>query len=290
MLLAVIALAVALPVALHRHELSADTSSSSSTAGQRQSASTASAAAPSGSSVPVAAPLTSAQEFSHIKARRRVAFAQGIDAWRVAAVPSWLATQKPDGSWPDIDYTSGCAAQRANWPAQEHLTRTLALAAMASGLGMNATALTTTRAVGSAASSALDWWFAADFGGNLDCLAQGGNPCVSSLREPDWPSQLTSLPLSGLALARAAREGFGTATGSPTRYAGRGSSHPSASCSTTTSHRRSRSHATGSSGARTTSRRRLCRPTARRRAPISSTCVCPSRPPHCFLTEATSAI
>lgn len=50
---------------------------------------------------------------------------------------------------------------------------------MASGLGSNATAPTTASEVGAAASSALNWWFAADFGDNIDCLAQGGNPCVS---------------------------------------------------------------------------------------------------------------
>jgi hypothetical protein len=174
--LVVVALAAALPVALHRHEPAVHTGDSA--AGQRQSASTASAATPSVSAAPSATPLSSADEFALIKTRRRAAFAQGVDAWRSATVPFWLASQKSDGSWPDVDYTTGCGAQRANWPAQEHLARTLALAAMASGLGTTATPSTTTSAVGSAASSALDWWFAADFGSNIDCLAQGGKPCV----------------------------------------------------------------------------------------------------------------
>jgi hypothetical protein len=36
-----------------------------------------------------------------------------------------LQTLGPDGSWPaaEIDYTSGCPAQRANWPASTHWTR-----------------------------------------------------------------------------------------------------------------------------------------------------------------------
>src|SRR6266478_1436820 len=36
-----------------------------------------------------------------------------------------LQTLGSDGSWPapEIDYTSGCAAQRANWPAGAHWTR-----------------------------------------------------------------------------------------------------------------------------------------------------------------------
>jgi len=31
----------------------------------------------------------------------------------------------PDGQWPssEIDYTTGCAARRANWPAEEHWQR-----------------------------------------------------------------------------------------------------------------------------------------------------------------------
>lgn len=42
-------------------------------------------------------------------------------------ITSWyprLQTLGPDGSWPtQIDYTSGCPAQRANWPASTHWAR-----------------------------------------------------------------------------------------------------------------------------------------------------------------------
>lgn len=31
-----------------------------------------------------------------------------------------LETVSADGTWPDVDYTSGCPARRANWPAQVH--------------------------------------------------------------------------------------------------------------------------------------------------------------------------
>ena len=36
-----------------------------------------------------------------------------------------LATLGSNGKWPDseIDYTTGCAAQRANWPAENHWVR-----------------------------------------------------------------------------------------------------------------------------------------------------------------------
>lgn len=33
---------------------------------------------------------------------------------------SSLDTASADGTWPDVDYTAGCPARRANWPAQVH--------------------------------------------------------------------------------------------------------------------------------------------------------------------------
>jgi hypothetical protein len=42
-----------------------------------------------------------------------------------------LSTLGPDGKWPDneVDYTTGCAARRANWPAQAHWQRICELTA-----------------------------------------------------------------------------------------------------------------------------------------------------------------
>jgi hypothetical protein len=36
-----------------------------------------------------------------------------------------LSSLGSDGKWPDseVDYTTGCAARRANWPAQDHWLR-----------------------------------------------------------------------------------------------------------------------------------------------------------------------
>ena len=28
-----------------------------------------------------------------------------------------------NGTWGDVDYTAGCSARRANWPAQQHFVR-----------------------------------------------------------------------------------------------------------------------------------------------------------------------
>lgn len=39
-------------------------------------------------------------------------------------IPTWLNTFSNDnGTWTDVDYTSGCTARRANWPAQQHFIR-----------------------------------------------------------------------------------------------------------------------------------------------------------------------
>jgi hypothetical protein len=42
----------------------------------------------------------------------------------IIQIPTWLNTFYNDnGTWADIDYTSGCTARRANWPAQQHFVR-----------------------------------------------------------------------------------------------------------------------------------------------------------------------
>lgn len=103
------------------------------------------------------------------------------------------STLGPDGSWPDIDYTTGCAAQRANWPAEGHWDRICKFnqwhilsatycdliivpmsAAWHGGLSDDQTfvgdpALRTT------ISSAMGYWFGRDFT-NIACLSFGGTP------------------------------------------------------------------------------------------------------------------
>lgn len=54
-----------------------------------------------------------------------------------------------DGTWRDIDYRSGCAIGRVEWPAVQHLDRTLA---MARSCG-----------VANATLAALDFWFKRDY-------------------------------------------------------------------------------------------------------------------------------
>ncbi|KAG5637192.1 hypothetical protein H0H81_005449 [Sphagnurus paluster] len=42
-----------------------------------------------------------------------------------SSISAWLSTLGANGQWPasEVDYTTGCAARRSNWPAQEHWQR-----------------------------------------------------------------------------------------------------------------------------------------------------------------------
>ena len=105
-----------------------------------------------------------------------------------------LSTLGPDGKWPDneVDYTTGCAARRANWPAQTHWQRIrefvafcwahysscLNIVVMAGAWygGMNgADGYVNNLALRTAISSAMDYWFGRDFT-NPACLDSGGTP------------------------------------------------------------------------------------------------------------------
>jgi len=68
-----------------------------------------------------------------------------------------LNSQRPDGSWPDIDYPS---AARSSWPAFDHLTRLLALTVYARS--PQTPGEQSTRAL-AAAHAALDFWGKNDF-------------------------------------------------------------------------------------------------------------------------------
>lgn len=175
----IIVLAVAVPTAIsarNKHDASL-LSTSPGDAVSSSSSSTPTATTRSLPSPSVApTPLTAVEQVDLIKSRRRTGFAQGVDLWRFDSSPSWIDSQKADGSWPDVNYLAGCQAQRANWPAQEHLQRTLALAALQSGEAFqNVTAGLQVQNVKNSALDALNWWFANDFGSNVDCVARGGN-------------------------------------------------------------------------------------------------------------------
>ena len=89
---------------------------------------------------PLSTPSPALQDMNTVL-QRRLGFIIA-SANQASQIPSWqvdhpvcfythltfylrLQTLGPDGSWPasEIDYTSGCPAQRANWPASNHWAR-----------------------------------------------------------------------------------------------------------------------------------------------------------------------
>lgn len=135
-----------------------------------------------------------------------------------------LSTQNPDGSWPDVDYTTGCAARRANWPAQvistlcrslspinssfyiqEHWNRISIMSAVWHGGLPGGDQYVKDATLHDAISLAMDWWFVRDFT-NPACLDSGGTatcPCSDTethLWNTNWFSNVSIslvLPSSG---------------------------------------------------------------------------------------------
>ncbi|KAF9514122.1 polysaccharide lyase family 8 protein [Hydnum rufescens UP504] len=116
------------------------------------------------------------------------------------SIPVWLSTLSVDGKWPDVDYTTGCTAQRANWPAQTHWNRINTLAAAyhgASDFKANTSAFLHDPVVRKALTSAMNWWFSNDFT-NINCLDSGGNstcPCgTAGMWNTNWFSNIILIP------------------------------------------------------------------------------------------------
>ncbi|KAN0135704.1 polysaccharide lyase family 8 protein [Lactarius tabidus] len=118
---------------------------------------------------------------------------------QVSQVASWLQTLTSNGSWPasEIDYTTGCSAVRANWPASVHWSRIVTLTAAWHG-GLNDTEQYVGNAtIASAISSAMNFWFSQDFT-VPGCLDQGGTsacPCgTPGFWDPNWFSNVILVP------------------------------------------------------------------------------------------------
>jgi hypothetical protein len=108
----------------------------------------------------------------------------------------------PTGRWPDseIDYTSKCTAQRANWPAAVHWYRIYVMTA-AWHNSLPATSIKGNRTwsgdkpLRAAIDKAMGWWFAHDFGPEA-CLDSGGTegcPCdTPGLWNGNWFANVSS--------------------------------------------------------------------------------------------------
>ncbi|KAG8691914.1 hypothetical protein FRC11_005707 [Ceratobasidium sp. 423] len=133
---------------------------------------------------------------------RRLPF---IVSWSLATpelVQQYLGSLTGGGTWPDVNYATGCNAQRANWPASAHWNRVLVLAAAYHG-GVNGTEqYVKNPEVRDALSRSMGYWFANDFStvANGACLDRGGvngEPCpcgTPGLWNTNWFSNVILVP------------------------------------------------------------------------------------------------
>ncbi|KAL5534202.1 hypothetical protein ACEPAG_664 [Sanghuangporus baumii] len=140
---------------------------------------------------------TNASDIDAILARRlEIIVASTTQA---TSISSWLSTLQEDGSWPasEIDYTTGCDAQRANWPAQNHWSRILAMASAFRGGLESVTERENDTELLSAISSAMDFWFSNDMASD-NCVDSGGLetcPCgTPGFWNTNWFSNLLGIP------------------------------------------------------------------------------------------------
>ncbi|KAJ7488318.1 polysaccharide lyase family 8 protein [Mycena latifolia] len=113
-----------------------------------------------------------------------------------SSIPSWISTLEPNGQWPDLDYTTGCPAQRANWPAELRAQIATMAGAWNGGLA-GAEQYVKDPALRGNISTAMGYWFSNDFT-NPACLDSGGTatcPCgTPGLWNTNWFSNIIGTP------------------------------------------------------------------------------------------------
>ncbi|WVQ70638.1 hypothetical protein IAR50_000158 [Cryptococcus sp. DSM 104548] len=154
-----------------------------------------------GSAIPflVARDNHTSAEMESMAQRRRADLATFPDPAWFPQIDTWLASQR-DGIWDDVDYTSGCEAQRANWPIQTHWTRLMTFAAAWSGLNPTVPQdYSNNPKLLSAVQAGLDFWAANDYN-STDCIGNGGIanyscPCgTPGLWNTNWYGSAILLP------------------------------------------------------------------------------------------------
>ncbi|KAG8950415.1 hypothetical protein FRC04_007430 [Tulasnella sp. 424] len=119
----------------------------------------------------------------------------------------WVNNITAAGQWPDVNYTAGCDAQRANWPAQTHWLHSLPLAAAYVDAIPHSVNLTENppydfvgnQTVADVLNRAMNWWYQNDFT-NDDCIDLGGaqnGTCGCStpgLWNQNWFSNVILIP------------------------------------------------------------------------------------------------
>ncbi|KAI0361657.1 galactose mutarotase-like protein [Trametes cingulata] len=136
-------------------------------------------------------------DIESVRQRRLSLIISGISS--TYSVTQWLATLGPDGKWPDseIDYTTGCDARRANWPAEEHWNRIVTMAAAFHGGPRGPAGLVNSSSLLDAIHRAMDFWFINDFQDQA-CLDSGGLPAcpcgTPGFWNTNWFSNIIGIP------------------------------------------------------------------------------------------------
>ncbi|KAG9018583.1 hypothetical protein FRB90_011305 [Tulasnella sp. 427] len=123
------------------------------------------------------------------------------------SLSKWINAITPAGQWPDVNYATGCSAQRANWLADVHWLHALTLAAAYTDVLPHTSKLTekaptnfvANGTVAGVLDRAMDYWFDNDFT-NDDCLLKGGlasGTCACGtpgLWNPNWYANVILTP------------------------------------------------------------------------------------------------
>ncbi|KAI8995602.1 galactose mutarotase-like protein [Trametes punicea] len=117
-----------------------------------------------------------------------------------SSVSQWSSTLGADGKWPEseVDYTAGCDARRANWPAEDHWNRIVTMAAAwHGGVEGSSESFVNSSTLLDAIHRAMDYWFENDFQDQA-CLDSGGLsscPCgTPGLWNTNWFSNIIGIP------------------------------------------------------------------------------------------------
>ncbi|KAF8216201.1 polysaccharide lyase family 8 protein [Mycena galopus ATCC 62051] len=173
---------------------SASVSSASAILGSSTSSASATVSAPP-TSTSTAVNSTVAQDIQTLTQRRLSNIVGALT--NATSIPDWLSTLNATGQWPDVDYTSGCTAQRANWPAELHWERLSTMAGAWHGGLADAEQYVKDPSMRASISLAMGYWFSNDFQ-DPSCLDSGGDaacPCgTPGLWNPNWFPNIIGTP------------------------------------------------------------------------------------------------
>ncbi|KAI0757018.1 galactose mutarotase-like protein [Daedaleopsis nitida] len=134
-----------------------------------------------------------------IRDRRLPIIAQDVNdplVGTVSDISDWISTLGDDGKWPNfqVNYTTGCQSQKANWPARLHWQRIALMAAAWHGGIDGADQFVNNSSLLDAITRAMGFWFSNDFT-DSSCLAGQCACSAKGLWNPNWFSNVISIPV-----------------------------------------------------------------------------------------------